>query len=352
MTRARPTVLVHRRVPRATLLLSLVAVTSAGHVAWAQNKAAADVLFDEGKTLMAAKRFSDACPKFAESQKIDPAPGTLVWLADCYEQNGQTASAWSTYREALAAAKAAHQPAREALATERITALQKILSKVVLKVEEPTAPGLVVTIDGVAVSPSLFGTATPYDPGPHTLGATAPGYEGFSQKFDLARSAQATAVVPPLKRVEAPVVAPSASAAASSSAPPPPPPPAGPTDTARPSEAPHASSPLRPVGIALGGVGAVAVVAAVVVQLGARSQASAAVADCRSHVRCTDADLSKHEGATGRQTLALVVGGLGAGMIVAGGVLLWQAPSASSGRVWLSPAVGPGAASVAVTKSW
>lgn len=305
------------------------------------------MLFDDGKALMAERRFAEACPKFAASQKIDPAPGTLVWLADCYEQNGQTASAWSTYREALTAAKAARQPTREALAAERIAALQKVLSRISLEVKDPSIAGLSVSVDGVPVTQPLWGTPTPFDPGPHTIEATAPGYATFTRKLDLGRAAQETVVVPPLERA-APAPVASASAAPSA-APPRPPPPV--VSEPPPAPPPTRSSAMRPAGVALGATGALALVAGVVVQLSARSLAQSAIDDCRAHVRCTAADLSKHDSASSRQTVAWVVGGAGAAMLVAGGVLLWQAP-AERGRVWVAPLVAQRGAGAAVGSAW
>src|SRR5258706_88865 len=64
------------------------------------EKTAAETLFGEGKRLMDEGKFSDACPKFADSQKLDPGVGTLLNLARCYQKNGQAATAWSTYKEA------------------------------------------------------------------------------------------------------------------------------------------------------------------------------------------------------------------------------------------------------------
>ena len=54
------------------------------------DKAAAQSLFDEGRRLMGEAKYADACPKLAESQKLDPGVGTQFHLADCYEHLGQT----------------------------------------------------------------------------------------------------------------------------------------------------------------------------------------------------------------------------------------------------------------------
>ena len=42
-----------------------------------EEKAAAEALFDEGRKLKADGKFSEACPKFEESQKMAPAMGRI-----------------------------------------------------------------------------------------------------------------------------------------------------------------------------------------------------------------------------------------------------------------------------------
>jgi hypothetical protein len=51
----------------------------------------AQALFDEARQLTAAGRYVEACPKFAESQRIDPSMGTRFYLADCLEHIGKLA---------------------------------------------------------------------------------------------------------------------------------------------------------------------------------------------------------------------------------------------------------------------
>src|SRR5262245_6044422 len=84
--------------------------------AQSSDSAAAQALFDEAKALMAAGKAQEACPKFEESQRLDPGSGTLTNLAKCYEDTGRIAAAWSMYLEAASAARAAGNAERENVA--------------------------------------------------------------------------------------------------------------------------------------------------------------------------------------------------------------------------------------------
>jgi hypothetical protein len=68
--------------PACCLLLQTL---SAAGQTGASDKAAAEALFDQGVRLMKQNSFAEACPKLEESDRIDPAVGTLLYLGECYD---------------------------------------------------------------------------------------------------------------------------------------------------------------------------------------------------------------------------------------------------------------------------
>src|ERR1700690_2972081 len=90
---------------RSQLPVVLVLVASVwlnAKTAHAQDPVAtADVLFNDARAAMAVKRFDIACAKFRESNRLDPAVGTLFNLANCEAQRGQLVTAWTLYRQGL-----------------------------------------------------------------------------------------------------------------------------------------------------------------------------------------------------------------------------------------------------------
>jgi hypothetical protein len=136
----------------------------------------ADALFNEAMALTEQGRHSEACPKLAESQALDPGIGTLYNLSDCNEHIGLTATAWSGFMEASALANAAGQADRAEEARRRAAALEPKLSKLQIVVPPAAAvPGLEVRRDGAVVLRADWGKDTPVDPGKHVVSASAPG---------------------------------------------------------------------------------------------------------------------------------------------------------------------------------
>jgi hypothetical protein len=142
----------------------------------AENRAAAQALFDQGRALIKDNRAQEACPKFEESQRLDPGIGTQLNLADCYERTGKTASAWTLYLEVASAARQAGQNDRAAHAAARAAALRDKLSRLVIIVpKESQVADLVVERGPFSVGEAQWGAPMPVDPGSHTIRVRAPG---------------------------------------------------------------------------------------------------------------------------------------------------------------------------------
>lgn len=185
-----------------------------------ENAALAETLFRDGKELMAEKRFDLACPKLAESNRLDPATGTLLALALCHEGGGLLATAWVEFTDVLAAT-ADTRPDRALVARDHIAQIEPTLSRLTVTVPAAVAaiPGLEVLRDGVPLDRSAWGVAAPVDGGPHAIVARAPGRRDWSAQLSVATARQRSVVeVPPL----APESAPPAGATAVAAATPPP----------------------------------------------------------------------------------------------------------------------------------
>ena len=187
------------------LFLGVTAVLvaqSAGAQTQSGSSAAAEALFNQGRDLMGTGKYDEACRKFEASQQLEPALGTMLNLAECYEKTGRTASAWAEYRKAIPLARTAVSKARQDLATERAHALEGRLSTLTIRAVGGEAAGaqLEVRRDGVPLQPAELGSAIPVDPGDHIIEASAPGREPWSSKIHVGPDAAKISVeIPQLK---------------------------------------------------------------------------------------------------------------------------------------------------------
>jgi hypothetical protein len=188
------------RKPIAALLLSaaLVSAAPAARAQGAGNKAVAEALFEQGLKLMKEGRNAEACPKLAESLRIEAGVGVRLYLGECYERIGKVASAWAMFKEAAEAARAAGQADRERTALERAAAVDRRVPRLV--VSAPREEGLVIKRDGEPVAEALLGTPIPVDPGAHTLEASATGKKPWKTEIDVREgSGTATVTIPPFE---------------------------------------------------------------------------------------------------------------------------------------------------------
>ncbi|HVV83416.1 MAG TPA: hypothetical protein VHE35_10110 [Kofleriaceae bacterium] len=170
---------------RAPLLLTLGLACALPHAAAAQVPTAtieAEQLFKEGKRLMAAGDYAQACEAFEGSLRQDPAVSTRLNLADCREKNQQYASAWGHF---IAAAHDARGNLGESqmkqVAEARAAALEPRLSHLIINVaDEARIDGLVITRNGEPVDPATWNRDLPVDGGTYVIAGKAPGYEPWS----------------------------------------------------------------------------------------------------------------------------------------------------------------------------
>lgn len=155
-----------------------------------RDPAAAEVLFDQGRAAMDKKDFELACAKFAESQRLDPAAGTLMNLATCEEQRGLFASAWQHWQEALD--QLAPGDDRTDFARSRVTALEPRVPYLTIQVDASAPANTEVARDGVVLGKVSWNTALPVDPGQHVIVARAPGYEERRFTVSLAEAQRAS----------------------------------------------------------------------------------------------------------------------------------------------------------------
>ncbi len=86
---------------------------------------------------MGAGHAREACPKYADSQRLDPQLGTLLHLGECYAKIGKTASAWASFRDADEIASSAHRPARAEDSASASRRSGRRLSELVVTVSDP-----------------------------------------------------------------------------------------------------------------------------------------------------------------------------------------------------------------------
>ena len=182
----------------------VAALLLAPGAAWAQSEtraAVAEGLYRQARDLMAAGKYDEACPKFAESQRLDPATGTLLNLASCHEKQGKLATAWIEYSDALAAARRDQREDRVEYARQRTAELEPKLSRLTLLLDAGADhPGLALELDNAALGRAVVGAPMPVDPGAHVIKASAPGKKPWTQTIEIGALADQKALtIPPLE---------------------------------------------------------------------------------------------------------------------------------------------------------
>lgn len=309
----------------------LVAVALAASIAVSaravtpEDRAAADQLFKDGRALIKAGNYAEGCKMLASSNALDPTPGTLLALGDCYELNGQTASAWATFTDAQALSRSTKDAKREEEAKRRGAIVEAKLSRIVFEVPpQQIVPGLEVKRNGKPIDPGMVGRPFPVDPGKTLVEVSIPGKVPWSSEV----------VVPPgpsTTKVPVPVLADGAPGAV----------PPGGTPPQRSTKTGNAQ---RIAGVVVGSVG----LAGLIVGGVFGGLTIATVNDLEERKLCDDGDkpICKQEGldlesdantTANVSNVALAVGGAA---LITGVIVFVTAPRVKPAPVTVTPVVG------------
>ena len=300
-----------------------------------QNIAQAEQLFEQARTLAQAGDFATACPMFEASYKLDPALGTLLNMATCYENDGKLASAWGRYREVISVASKVGDEARIKIAREKAGALEPRLPKLTIKAPPKTIVGLVVMRDDVPVDPAVLGAGIYVDPGAHVVSASAPKHRSVSVEVKMVEAETKIIELPALEPLpDAPSVT-------------------GTQTVIHVAAEEDPGKSRRIVGIVLGGTGVAAIAVGLGFGISARSSWNSAFDDglCDEQTKlCNKEGQERTNDARRNALVADVVAGFGIGMIATGAVLYFTAPRRRDNNVSVAPVAG--GAAVSIGGSW
>ncbi len=293
----------------------LLAAKSGRALAEGTNPAAAEALFDQGRAALAGGNFEVACGRFRESERLDPALGSRLNLADCEEKRGRLASAWSLFRGVVA--KLAEGDDRLPVAQRRLAALELRVPRLTM-VLAPNAPRSTRVKEGdTEYAEGSFGVALPLDPGMHHLTVSAAGR--YQRHLDVALEAGETAEVIITPGSALPII-----------------------EKRAPEAVPHAED-HRTLGYVLAGVGATGLVVGVVSGVLVLHQKSVYDDNCEVRQKvCNQA--GKDAGAAGRALSVVSVAGFAAGIAASAAGAYFILTSNAGSETSVSGALAPEAA--------
>lgn len=277
---------------RTPNLLAALAILVAPIAAHAQD---ADKLFKEARKLVESGDYTHACPLFEQSERLEPAPGTLLNLADCEKNLGHLVDAQEHYR--LAASGFPRNDPRRAFCAKKADELDARIAHLTLRLAPGVPDGTAVSRGGVAVTD--FGKSIAIDPGATSIVVTAPGRVDRPYPLTVKDGDSIDLTVQPgdvaQERVEVKTEIVTREVPAASSS----------------------SSPLRSVGIVVASVGVASLAAGIVSGVMALDRANTVKSDCNTTTNVCSNPAGYGAAADGR-----VLSPLSTATFIAGGVLL------------------------------
>jgi len=180
-----------RGIAVALIFALVVAVTAFGRPVWADSgnsSPAADALFRAGREAFLRGDFEEAVSRFTESQRLDPAPGTLLNLALAEEKTNRLALAWEHAR--AAEAQLPSRDERTRMAQELFRRVDPRVPRLTLSQDATLPIDATVLLDGQEFRSASFDVALPADPGLHRVVVRARGHLDRSIDIQLAEGAR------------------------------------------------------------------------------------------------------------------------------------------------------------------
>lgn len=297
----------------------------------ADDKRLAEALFREARELFEQGNLTTACPKFAESHRLDPALGTLLNLAFCHQRQGRFATAWAEFQAAADEAQRGENQQRLEYAREHAKQLEPKLAYVIIDVSAEVE-GIEVKLDRTLISREAWGSPWPVDPGEHTLHVSAPQRQAWSTVVHLAGSgATAAILIPALVKVPEPLLPLSVLPA----------PPPRPAPTPGPRDAHAAGAPLTTFGVLLGAASIVGFGISAGYGMQAQALKKERAAHCNDANICDPIGVLRDDEARGAARISTLAFAGGAALGVTGITLFVIAPRTERApRLKLHPGLG------------
>jgi len=314
---------------RRALALTPVLLLALARAAGAQSidPAAATELFKQGREAMKAGDYAGACPKFAESLRLDAKVGTALNLSECEEHQGRLANARAHLVRAIDLGLAENDD-RVPFAQQRLAVLDPRVPRLRVMLAASAPGGTVVKRDDVLLGPGSLLVALPVDPGAHAVVAVADGYEPRTFAVDLTEGQSAELEVGPGPRV------------------PEPPPPQAPYLAVPPAialgeaPAPTSAPAMRTWAWVTGGVGVAGLAAGSVFGLLAIAKNNDSNATCNASNVCDQPGKASRDSARTFGDVSTVAFAGGAAALATAVVLFVAAPSSKASAVRVVPQIG------------
>jgi hypothetical protein len=180
-------------------LVSALCVSGVARAQDSRDPAAAEALFRQGRAASEKQDFKTACAKFRESNRLDPAVGTVFNIADCEEKLGRLATSWTLFQEVVQRLPPADN--RRAIAEQRAAKLEPRVPKLSIHLQAAERGEITVRRDGVSLGSASLDTALPVDPGEHVVVVEAPGTEPAEFRAQVGEGESAVLAVTPGARL-------------------------------------------------------------------------------------------------------------------------------------------------------